>query len=146
MDEDIRGLIRQIFEACAELTARTGRPVSPDGHLVGSIGEALAAELLDLQLMPPSTKGFDAVDRQGRRVEIKCTTRRSIALSGHGTEAERLIVIRLDATGSATIVYDGPSAHAWELAGIKQANGQRSLSLSKLMSHQINPLDMPGRT
>ena len=68
-------LVRLIFDACAELSSRSGRRVSPDGHLVGSLGEIHAAHILGLTLETASNAGFDAVDDQGRKVEIKTTTR-----------------------------------------------------------------------
>ncbi|MDD2858150.1 MAG: hypothetical protein PHU75_05675 [Candidatus Nanopelagicales bacterium] len=135
MNAENTELVRQIFSACAELSVRTGRPVSPDGHLVGSLGEVLAAERLGLTLMPPSNTSYDAVDEFGTRVEIKCTTRKSIALSGTDSTAQRLVVVKLAADGTASIVYDGPMSRALELAGRRQSNGQRALSLSKLLNY-----------
>lgn len=132
MDESSRRAVREIFEACRSLSASTGRPFSPDGHLVGSLGEVLAADLLDLTLMPPSNDGYDAVDSEGRKVEIKATTRRSVSLSASGTRAERLVVVALDRVGDPSIVYDGPCDAAWAAAGKPQKNGQRSISLHRL--------------
>ena len=85
MDDPSRRAVCEIFRACRTLSASTGRPFSPDGHLVGSLGEVLAAELLDLTLMPPSNDGYDAIDVDGRKVEIKATTRRTVSLSASGT-------------------------------------------------------------
>ena len=110
----------------------TGRPFSPDGHLVGSFGEVVAAELLNLTLMPPSNDGYDAIDDQGRRVEIKATTRTSIGLSASGTRAERLVVVVVDGDGETEVAYDGPTAPAWDAAGKPQKNGQRRISVSTL--------------
>jgi hypothetical protein len=76
-----------------------------------------------------------AVDNQGRKVEIKTTTRSSISLSASGTEAERLIVVKLDAlTGAAEIIHDGVAAQLWDLAGKPGKNGQKRIALSKLPS------------
>ena len=50
VDDTTSDLIRQVFENCRELTRRTGRPFSPDGHLVGSLGEVFAAGTLELQI------------------------------------------------------------------------------------------------
>lgn len=132
MQPELADLVRTVFHSCAELTRLTGRPISPDGHLVGGIGEIVAADLLDLDLAPPSTRGYDAVDRLGRKVEIKCTTRGSIALSAAGTEAERLVVVTLDGDGVARVVYDGETAAVWDSAGPAQRNGQRAISLTRL--------------
>ena len=126
-------LVKSIFESCRELSRRTGRHISPDGHLVGGLGEVYAAEKLHLQLQTASNAGYDALDVEGHRVEIKTTTRASISLSTHGNTAERLIVIHLDPdTGTPTIVYDGEATRAWDLAGKPQKNGQRKITLTTL--------------
>ena len=129
-------LVRSIFDACAELSRRSARSVSPDGHLVGSLGEIFAARELDLTLETASNAGFDAIDPHGRRVEIKTTTRSSVSLSAEGTLAERLVIVQLDRdNGTPTIVYDGPASVAWRLAGRPAKNGQRRLSLSSLRAN-----------
>jgi len=122
--EDIRTAIKKIFRSCQRLTELTGRPFSPDGHLVGSFGEVAAADLLNLTLMPPSNDGYDAIDKQGRRVENKATTRASIGLFASGTKAERLVVVVIDGDGGTEIAYDGPAAPVWDAAGKPQKNGQ----------------------
>lgn len=125
-------LISEIFEACRNLSARTGRPVSPDGHLVGSLGEIFAAEKLGLQLMPPSHHGFDALGPLGEKVEIKTTTRSTISLSTDASLAERLVVVTLSANGEGQISYDGPMDRVISAAGKPQKNGQRRVSISRL--------------
>ena len=132
MPEDVRTAIKKIFRSCQRLTELTKRPFSPDGHLVGSFGEVVAAELLNLTLMPPSNDGYDAIDDQGRRAEIKATTRTSIGLSASGTRAERLVVVVVDGDGETEVAYDGPTAPAWDAAGKAQKNGQRRISVSTL--------------
>ena len=129
---DCRERIKQVFETCHELSMLTRRPISPDGHLVGSLGEIFAAAELGLSLTPPSNKGFDAVDSQGNKVEIKTTTGKSISLSASGTEATRLVVVVLDKTGEASIAFDGLAQAVWNVAGPSQKNGQRRVSLSKI--------------
>ena len=78
------------------------------------------------------TVADDAIDDQGRRVEIKATTRTSIGLSAPGTRAERLVVVVVDGDGETEIAYDGPTAPAWDAAGKPQKNGQRRISVSTL--------------
>jgi len=130
--DDIQIIIKQIFQSCQKLTQLTGRPFSPDGHLVGSFGEVIARDKLNLTLKSPSNDGYDAIDDQKRRVEIKATTRDSIALSASGTKSRRLVVVQIGGGGDAEIVYDGPAAPAWKAAGKPQKNGQRSIRLSTL--------------
>ena len=118
-------LVKSIFESCRELSRRTGRHISPDGHLVGSLGEVYAAEKLHPQLQTASNAGYNALDTHGRRVEIKTTTRASISMSTHSNTAKQLIVIHLDPdTGTPTIVYDGEAAPTWELASTPQKTGK----------------------
>ena len=132
VDPTVTERIRRIFDECRELSELTGRPFSPDGHLVGSLGEVFAASALNLRLMAPSNRGFDAVDDSGQKVEIKATTRSSIALSASGTEAKRLVVVKFNELGEGAVVYDGASGPVWDAAGPPQKNGSRQISLSAL--------------
>lgn len=106
-----------------------GRKFTLDGHLVGSIGEVVAAYMFDLDLNPASTLGHDAKSRDGRDVEIKLTQGRSVAIRH---EPEHLIVLHRPKGGPIRTVYNGPGLHAWNAAGSMQKNGQRPISLTKL--------------
>jgi len=128
--DKIPKLIKRIYEIVNELEELfPGRPFTPDGHMVGSIGEVLAAENFDLELLPPSFKGHDAKDMQGRLVQIKATQGNSIALR---SEPDRLIIIKILKDGSFEKIYDGDGKIVWESAGLMQSNGQRRISLSKI--------------
>ena len=71
--------VARIYKATAELEALyPSRKFTPDGHLVGSIGEVIAAEALGLTLYPMSKPGHDAFDANGD-VQIKLTAGKSIA-------------------------------------------------------------------
>ena len=60
--------IKAIYKAVEELEKMfPDRPFTPDGHLIGSIGECLVADAYDLKLMPPSNKGYDAETKDGKR-------------------------------------------------------------------------------
>lgn len=124
-------LIAQLHAITAELGEIHGRRFTPDGHLVGTLGEVLAASLFGLALVPPSTKGFDAVAADGRKVEIKATYGSSVALrpSSH-EEADDLLVLRLAVDAAPEVVYYGPIARV--AARPAQSNGQFSVSLSSL--------------
>lgn len=120
-----------IYKATAELSALyPGRPFTPDGHLVGSIGEVVAAEALGLTLYPPSHPGHDASDENGD-VQIKMTAGKSVSMYATCT---RLVVLRVVSPEEAEIVYDGPGDVAWQQAGAMAKNGQRRISLSRLRS------------
>jgi len=121
--------VATIYRAVAELEALyPSRKFTPDGHLVGSIGEVVAAEALGLTLYPMSYSGHDAHDANGD-VQIKITAGNSVAMR---TGCVRLVVLRVVSPEEAEIVYDGPGAPAWACAGKEGTNGQRVVSLAKL--------------
>jgi hypothetical protein len=123
--------VSRIYKAVEDLRAKygdSGRRFTPDGHLVGSIGEVIAAEALSLTLHPNSHPGHDAYDANGD-VQIKMTAGKSVAM--YATSV-RLVVLRIVSPEEAEIVYDGPGAPAWEGARAAGKNGQRVVSLSHL--------------
>ena len=124
-------LVKQVYDISAELTSLTGRPFTPDGHMVGSAGEVLAAFVYDLELLPQSTEAHDAC-KGDVLVQVKATGCDRVALS---SKPQHLLVLKLD-DGKPTEIYNGPGALAWAKAGKLQKNGQRQISvacLKKLM-------------
>lgn len=121
--------VAQIYKAAAELEALyPGSRFTPDGHLVGSIGEVIAAEALGLTLYPMSHSGHDAYDANGD-VQIKMTAGKNVAM--YATSV-RLVVLRVISSEEAEIVYDGPGVPAWAGAGKTAKNGQRVISQFRL--------------
>jgi hypothetical protein len=121
--------VAAIYRAVAELEAQYyPRKFTPDGHLVGSIGEVVAAEALGLTLYPMSRAGHDAHDANGD-VQIKMTAGKSVSMYA---ECVRLVVLRVVSPEEAEIVYDGPGAPVWSCAGKVAKNGQRVVRLTRL--------------
>jgi hypothetical protein len=83
--------VAAIYRAVKDLEALYPRKFTPDGHLVGSIGEVVAADALGLTLYPMSRAGHDAYDANGD-VQIKMTAGRSVAMYA---ESIRLVVLRV---------------------------------------------------
>lgn len=139
-------LVGRLYTIVAEFEALfPGRKFTPDGHLVGSIGEVIAAHRYGLKLYPASTLAHDAVAPDGRNVEIKATQGRSVAMRA---EPEHLIVLHLNKEGQATEVFNGPGFLAWERSGAMQTNGQRAISLfqlKKLMQEVPEAQRLPER-
>ncbi len=124
--------VAAIYRAVEDLSAAyPGRKFTPDGHLVGSIGEVVAAEALGLTLYSASTPGHDGRDADGRDVQIKMTAGRSVSLYA---TCDRLVVLKVASPEYADVIYDGPGRPVWEAAGRMQKNGQRPISLAKLRS------------
>ena len=106
-----------------------GRHYTPDGHMVGSIGEALAASCYGLELFKAGAETHDAKAPDGRLVQIKATQIDRVALS---SEPDWLLVLRIHPDGTFTEEYNGPGALAWEHCGKQQTNGQCPITLATL--------------
>lgn len=110
-----------------------GRHYTPDGHMIGSIGEALASSWYGPELFEASAKTHDAKALDGRLVQIKATQIDRVALS---SKPEWLLVLKIHPDGTFTEEYNGPGALAWEHCGKMQKNGQRPISLAALRKLQ----------
>lgn len=92
----VPNLVRQLYQLVAEFESLfPGRKFTPDGHLVGSIGEVVAAHRYGLDLYAASTEGHDAQASDGRKVEIKATQGNAVALRASSVH---LIVLHLART------------------------------------------------
>ncbi len=134
--EHIRRLVPQLYQLVAQLeTAAPGRRFTPDGHMVGSIGEVIAACQYDLDLAAASTEGYDAIHKPtGTKVEIKATQGRLVAMR---CQPPHLLVLLIRRDGSAETVFNGPGQLAWDAASSPSSrNGQSTISLKKLRELQ----------
>lgn len=132
--------IKELYEISAELERLfPGRHYTPDGHMIGSIGEALAASYYGLELFPASAETHDAKAADGRLVQIKATQISRISLS---SEPQWLLVLRIHRSGTFSEEYNGPGKLAWEHCGKMQKNGQRPISLAKLRILQAEVPDL----
>jgi hypothetical protein len=135
----IPALVARLYAIVSELEAHfPGRPFTPDGHLVGSLGEVLGAAHYELVLLPCSSECHDAKAADGRQVQIKATQGQQVAMR---STCEHLLVLRLKKDGTAEEVYNGPGGLAWAAAGSMQRNGQRPIrvsTLTRLMS-EVSP-------
>jgi len=130
--EKFQGLIKQLYSTVRELEAMfPGRHFTPDGHMVGSIGECIVADAYGLELKTASNKGFDAVTKDGQEVEIKATQSKSVAFR---SEPEHTVIIKILPNGSFEEVYNGPGNLVWQQFSGKKlpSNGQYQISLTKL--------------
>lgn len=113
--------VSRVLQAVKKLRARyatySSLRFTPDGHLVGDLGVAVAADAFGLQPTKASTASCDAM-AGGKRVEIKATAREpakaqfSFAKVEKGTpDPHRVIALRFDLEKcEAELVYDGPYA------------------------------------
>ena len=129
-----QSLVKQLYSTVNELEAMfPGRHFTPDGHMVGSLGECLVASAYGLELMTASNKGYDAVSKSGLKVEIKATQSKSAAFR---SEPEHTIIIKIEPDGTFKEVYNGPGSLVWEQFSGKPlpSNGQYQISLKKLVA------------
>lgn len=134
IQEMVAEKIKTLYRVSHELEQLfPGRHYTPDGHMIGSIGEALAACCYGLTLFEASAETHDAKASDGRLVQIKATQIDRVALS---SKPKWLLVLQIHPDGTFSEVYNGPGKLAWEHCWEKQKNGQQPISLAKLRSLQ----------
>ena len=127
----IRELIQCLYSTVSELEKEfetEQRKFTLDGHLVGSIGEVVAAYAFGLKLLRSSSKDHDATSADGSLVQIKLTGGKSIGLY---SEPEHLIVLQM-ANMEIRLIYNGPGQTVWNSCNAIQKNGQRFIGIVKL--------------
>lgn len=141
--DDLTSVIRELYQLTGKLEKMyPGRHFTPDGHLVGSIGEVFAAERYGIRLFEAGHKTHDGMAPDGRMVQIKATQRHSIGIS---SEPCCLLVFRIDDDGYLTEVYNGPGKPVWRLVSRQRRSktGQYRVSLSRLeqLNREVLPED-----
>jgi hypothetical protein len=131
--ERVPDLVGRLYEIVSELEMLfPGRHFTPDGYLVGSLGEVMAAYYYYYygpKLLPAPAEGHDARTQGGTLAQIKAAQGSRVSLR---SEPNHSIVLRLTRHGYAEGVFKGPGKLAWDQAGRKQSNGQCPISLVKL--------------
>ncbi len=130
--EDTRKLVRELYEITTKLkNLHPHRNFTPDGILVGSLGEVLAEFHYALSPLNTGTRGHDCSSINGQLVQIKTTQRESIQI---GEPCKHLIALKLMPDGSASEIFNGPGALVWNLVKDKPLpkNGLYAVRLNKL--------------
>lgn len=140
-------LVNQLYATVNELEAMfPGRHFTPDGHMVGSLGECLVADAYNLELKAASNKGYDAISDSGVEVEIKATQANTV---GFRSQPQHTIVIKIAPDGTFEEIYNGPGTLIWEQFKGKRlpSNGQFQISLNKLrkLNMAVDPSDRVPR-
>lgn len=148
IDHDkFRALVKQLYATVNELEVMfPGRHFTPDGHMVGSLGECLVADAYNLDLKTASNKGYDAITESGLEVEIKATQSKTVAFR---SQPQHTIIIKILPDGTFEEIYNGPGSFVWEQFKGKQlpSNGQFQISLSRLreLNKMVAQLDRVPR-
>ena len=127
----VKDLVALVYEATDALARQfPERKFTPDGHLVGSLGEVIAAYMFGLTLHEPLMRGHDAVATDGRRVEIKLTQGDSVAFR---EKPDHAIVLQRKRGEPVVVAFNGPGCAFWdEIGPLQRRNGQQSISIKKL--------------
>jgi len=97
--------------------------------LVGTLGEVLAEQKYDLELLPPRTQAFDAVDGRGRKVDIRCS-QGNFALIKKGSARGVVLVLKLLSDGTIEEIFNGPASVVLGLTVGKKPDRSGSVRLT----------------
>lgn len=126
----IKEKIQKLISIVKELeTDFPGRHFTLDGHLVGSIGEVMAAYYYGIELYAASAVAHDG-EIDGKKVQIKISQQDDIVIDH---EPEYLIVLYLRKNGDVFEVYNGPGEAPWNSASKRDSHNNRHMRVNKLM-------------
>jgi hypothetical protein len=139
-------LIRQFYFLTSELDRLfPKRSFTPDGHVVESLCEALAAQFFDLELLPASSKIHNArTPDKTMLVQIKSTQGDTVVLRSDQVP-QHLLVMKLSDEGIPELIYNGPGTLAYSTSGKQPSNGQRTVRLNTLRKIQVPSQDQLQR-
>ncbi len=128
--ERVREQIQKMIQIVAELEKDfPGRHFTLDGHLVGSIGEVMAAYYYGVELYAASVEVHDG-EVHGKKVQIKIVQQDNIVIPH---EPDYLIVLYMNKNGSIYEVYNGPGKEPWETASKRDSHNNRHMMVNKLL-------------
>ena len=134
----IKDKVQKMIGIVSELEAEfPGRHFTLDGHLVGSIGEVMAAYYYGIELYKASTEVHDGCIGK-REVQIKITQQDDIVIN---EEPRYLLVLYLTKKGDVYEVYNGPGKAAWISAGKRDSHNNRHMRVNKLMELDTEVID-----
>lgn len=126
----VKAKVQNLISIVKELEADfPGRHFTLDGHLVGSIGEVMAAYYYGIELCAASAVAHDG-EIDGKRVQIKISQQDDIVINH---EPEYLIVLYLRKNGDVFEVYNGPGKGPWNSASKRDSHNNRHMRVNKLM-------------
>lgn len=134
----IREKVQTMIGIVSELEAEfPGRHFTLDGHLVGSIGEVMAAYYYGIELYRASVSRHDGIV-DGREVQIKIMQQDNIVIND---EPDYLIVMYLSKMGDVYEVYNGTGKLPWDTASKRDSHNNRHMRVNKLMELDADVLN-----
>ena len=91
----------------------------------------MAADAYNLELMSPSNEGYDAITKNGKKVEIKATQSNRVAFRSC---PEHAIIIKINKDGTFVECFNGPGHLIWDVFSNKKIpkNGQYQISINRV--------------
>lgn len=145
----VRKNVQKLIEVVTQLEAEfPGRHFTLDGHLVGSIGEVMAAYYYGIELYKASTEKHDGIVND-REVQIKVTQQDDVVIS---SKPDYLIVLYMTRKGDVYEVYNGTGKLPWINSSKRDSHNNRHMRVNKLLEldalvpledriGQINPIE-----
>jgi hypothetical protein len=144
---NIQSALKLIFEGIRELQAAfPHRRFTPDGKLVGDIGEVIAELEYDMEIDETSKSGHDGTASDGRRVQVKATFKDSLTF---GTVPDYYIGLKLNENGTFEEIFNGPGSVIANRFSHRKDVGVKLLSFSntelRKLSEGVAPANRIGR-
>ena len=138
-EERVLQVLAAVKALAQEYRALTGRPLG----ITGEVAEYEAARLLGLKLQPAREAGYDAIDREGRRIQIKGRCMRAGSKPGRlgridiSKPFDAVLMVLLDESFETISMHE--AGHQDVLAalaapGSKSRNERGALSVSNFKS------------
>ena len=121
--------ITAVDRAARRLTEHFDKTFTPYEVLVETLGGVLAEETYCMDLLPPMTRPFDAVDYLGRMIRICCDQGETMSIDVDAN-VEMLLALRISANGTIEEIFNGPAAEVREL--IADESGKVRIGHGKL--------------
>ncbi|HUW71896.1 MAG TPA: hypothetical protein VMV66_01730 [Candidatus Humimicrobiaceae bacterium] len=152
--KEFSSAVKNVFDACRRLSKRSGemRLFTPDGRMVGDIGEAIAGIFYQVNLHDVGRHDWDGT-YNGRNVQIKATGGNSTYLKKPPKEGYTnglLMVFYINReNGEYDLVYNGDIQRVWNDLRNKKLDktDAKSISLDRLreLKKSVRPKDIvPG--
>ena len=132
----IQKKIAAIYEIAKELGREFNiTKCTPDGHLLGAIGQIAAKIAFGLSFgSGMEEQNFTWSDgKRSLDIQVRCTGRGSIAIR---KEPEYLIALRISETGKIRLLYNGPGEYVWKRIKHQKQN-QKYASENQLQDAQL---------
>lgn len=133
--------VKDVFDACRRLSVLSGgvRPFTPDGRMVGDIGELIAKSFHKVKLDKIGRWNWDGI-YDSKNVQIKTTSMTQnpstyLKKPKEGFGNGLLMVFQIDPqTGQYRLIYNGSIQRVWDALKNNKPNktGEKTIPLKRL--------------